>query len=60
MLHKFWWQHRKRIYAYAPIKAYSLYYYDDAENITQKKMNDEGKLLLAIFPAVEIKMFCNQ
>ena len=47
---------RKRIYAYATIKAYSLYYYDDAEKYHTKEMNDEGKLLLAI-PAVEIKMF---
>jgi hypothetical protein len=47
---------RKRIYAYATIKAYSLYYYDDAEKYHTEEMNDEGKLLLAI-PAVEIKMF---
>ncbi len=47
---------RKNIYAYATIKAYSLYYYDDAEKYHTKPVNSEGKILLAI-PAVEIKMF---
>lgn len=47
---------RKRIYAYATIKAYSLYYYDDAKKYHTKPMNEEGKLLLSI-PCVEIKMF---
>ena len=39
---------RKRIYAYATIKAYSLYYYDDAKKYHAKPMNDEGKILLSI------------
>ncbi|GAA6264924.1 hypothetical protein F110043I8_19090 [Ruminococcus sp. f11] len=47
---------RKHIYAYATIKAYSLYYYDEAEKYHTKVMNDDGKILLSI-PAVEIKMF---
>lgn len=47
---------RKRIYAYATIKTYSLYYYDDADKYHTKPMNDEGKILLSI-PCVEIKMF---
>lgn len=47
---------RKRIYAYATIKAYSLYYYDDAEKYYTKIMDENGQVLLAI-PAVEIKMF---
>lgn len=47
---------RKRIYAYATIKTYSLYYYDDAEKYHTKPLNADGKILLAI-PCVEIKMF---
>ena len=47
---------KKRIYAYATIKAYSLYYYDNASKYHTKLMDDEGKILLSI-PSVEIKMF---
>ncbi len=47
---------RKRIYAYATIKAYSLYYYDDAEKYHAKVSDNNGKILLAL-PSVEIKMF---
>ena len=42
---------RKHIYVYATIKAYSLYYYDEAEKYHTKVMNDDGKILLSI-PAV--------
>lgn len=47
---------RKRIYAYATIKAYSLYYYEDAEKFHAKVSDNNGKILLAL-PSVEIKMF---
>lgn len=47
---------RERIYAYATIKAYSLYYYDDADKYHAKTGNDDEQVLLAV-PAVEIKMF---
>ena len=47
---------RKRIYAYATIKTYSLYYYEDAEILHIRALDDTGKILLAI-PSVEIKMF---
>lgn len=47
---------RKRIYAYATIKAYSLYYYEDAEKFHVRALDDNGRILLAI-PSVEIKMF---
>ena len=47
---------RKRIYAYATIKAYSLYYYDDANKYHAEPIDDGGKILLSI-PCVEIKMF---
>lgn len=47
---------RERIYTYATVKSYSLYYYDDAEKYHTKVMNEENQVLLAV-PAVEIKMF---
>lgn len=47
---------RKRIYSYATIRAYSLYYYDDANKYHTKPMNDDGKILLSV-PYAEIKMF---
>ncbi len=47
---------RQRIYAYATIKAYGLYYYDSAEKYHTKPMNDEGQVLISI-PSIEIKMF---
>lgn len=47
---------RKRIYAYATIATYSLYYYEDAEKFHTKEMNEFGKVLLAV-PSIEIKMF---
>ena len=39
---------RKRIYAYATIKAYSLYYYDDANKYHAEPIDDGGKILLSI------------
>ena len=47
---------RKRIYAYATLKAYSLYYYDDAKKYYSLPQNQDNKILLSI-PALEIKMF---
>lgn len=47
---------RERIYAYATIKAHSLYHYEDAEKFHTKEVDGNNKVLLAI-PAVEIKMF---
>lgn len=47
---------KERIYAYATIKAHSLYYYDDAKKFHTKAPDNTGKILLAI-PSVEIKMF---
>lgn len=47
---------RERIYAYATIKAYGLYYYDDAEKYHTQSIDKSGKILLSI-PALEIKMF---
>ena len=35
---------RKRIYAYATIKAYSLYYYDDAEKYFGRKADKNRKI----------------
>ncbi len=47
---------RERIYAYATIKTYSLYYYEDAKKYHTIPTSKNGKILLAI-PSVEIKMF---
>ena len=47
---------RKRIYAYATLKAHSLYYYEEAEKHYTKPMTGDGKVLMAM-PAAEIKMF---
>lgn len=39
-------QDRKRIYAYATITTYSLYYYDDAQKYYTKAMNEEGDIII--------------
>lgn len=47
---------KTRIYAYATISAYAMYYYEDAEKYHTKPMTDDGNVLVTI-PSVEIKMF---
>lgn len=47
---------KNRIYAYATISAYAMYYYEDAEKYHTVPVTDDGQILVTI-PAVEIKMF---
>lgn len=47
---------KSRIYAYATISSYAMYYYDDAEKYHTAPMTEDGQILVTI-PAVEIKMF---
>ncbi len=47
---------RNRIYAYATISSYAMYYYEDAEKYHTVPMTDDGQILVTV-PAVEIKMF---
>lgn len=47
---------RDRIYAYATISSYAMYYYEDAEKYHTKQMTEDGKVLVTV-PAAEIKMF---